>query len=105
MVGGEEGGIWTGGMGRQLRALALSPLLRHRLTMIAAKQPASGLERLTELNEAGTVIPSIDRTYPLDQMPEAIRHLAARRARGKVVITGTGSMSPSASGSTRSEGA
>jgi NADPH:quinone reductase-like Zn-dependent oxidoreductase len=91
-------------MGRQLRALALSPLLRHRLTMVAARQRASDLERLTELIEAGTVIPSISRTYPLDQVPEAMRHLAGGKARGKVVIaTGTGSLSRSASGSTWSE--
>jgi NADPH:quinone reductase-like Zn-dependent oxidoreductase len=104
MVGGEEGGSWTGGMGRQLRALALSPLLRHRLTMVAARQRASDLERLTELIEADTVIPSIGRTYPLDQVPEAMRHLAAGTARGKVVIaTGTGSLPRSAPGSTGSE--
>jgi NADPH:quinone reductase-like Zn-dependent oxidoreductase len=106
MVGGEEGGSWTGGMGRQLRALVLSPLLRHRLTMIAARQRASDLERLTELIEAETVIPSLGRIYPLDQAPEAMRHLAAGQARGKVVITtGTSSMTHSVSGSTRSEGA
>jgi NADPH:quinone reductase-like Zn-dependent oxidoreductase len=32
IVGGEDGGRFTGGMGRNLRALALSQLVRHRLT-------------------------------------------------------------------------
>ncbi len=86
MVGGEEGGSWTGGMGRQLRALVLSPLLRHRLKMIAARQRASDLERLTEFIEAGTVIPSIGRVYALHQVPEAMQHLATGKARGKLVI-------------------
>jgi len=36
---------------------------------------------------AGKVTPSIDRTYPLDQVPEAMRHLEAGKARGKVAIT------------------
>ena len=37
--------------------------------------------------EAGTVRPVIDRTFPLSEVPEAIRYLRDARARGKVVIT------------------
>jgi NADPH:quinone reductase-like Zn-dependent oxidoreductase len=87
IVGGEEGGSWTGSMGRPLRALALSPFVPQRLTNFIAKQRASDLERLTELIEAGMVTPHIDRRYRLDQVPEAMRHLAAGKARGKVAIT------------------
>jgi NADPH:quinone reductase-like Zn-dependent oxidoreductase len=106
IVGGEEGGRWTGGIGRQLRALALSPFLRQRLTMVTARQRSSDLEELARLIEAGTVVPSIDRTYPLDQVPDAIRRLAAGQARGKIAVT-TGTHSPPepASGSARSDGA
>jgi NADPH:quinone reductase-like Zn-dependent oxidoreductase len=86
IVGGEEGGALTGGMHRQLRALALSPLVRQRLTMVVAKERASDLERLTGFLEAGTVTPSIDRTYPLDRVPEAMRQLEAGEVRGKVAI-------------------
>ena len=42
---------------------------------------------LTELIEAGTVMPVIDRRYPLSEVPDAIRYLETMRARGKVVIT------------------
>jgi NADPH:quinone reductase-like Zn-dependent oxidoreductase len=87
IVGGEEGGSWTGGMDRPLRALALSPFVRQRLTNFIAKQRASDLERLTELIEAGMVSPHIDRIYRLDQVPEAMRYLEAGRARGKLAIT------------------
>ncbi len=87
IVGGEEGGSWTGSIDRQLRALALSPFVRQRLTMFIAKQRASDLERLTDHIEAGTVTPSIDRTFSLDQVPEAMRYLEAGKARGKVAIT------------------
>jgi NADPH:quinone reductase-like Zn-dependent oxidoreductase len=86
IVGGEEGGDFSGGMNRQLRALALSPLVRQRLTMFIAKERSSGLERLTDLIETGALTPSIDRTYPLKQVPEAMRHLEAGKARGKVAI-------------------
>jgi NADPH:quinone reductase-like Zn-dependent oxidoreductase len=69
MVGGEGGDRWTGGMGRQLRALILSPFLRHRLVLLTPEQRASDLGRLTELIEAGTVTPSIDRTYRWTRCP------------------------------------
>ena len=86
ITGGEDGGNWTG-MDRQFRALALSPFLRQRLTMVAPRQRASDLDRLTGFVEAGTVIPSIGATYPLDEVPQALRYLEAGKARGKVVIT------------------
>jgi NADPH:quinone reductase-like Zn-dependent oxidoreductase len=86
IVGGEEGGRWTGGMDRQLRALALSPFVRQRFTMFIAKQRASDLERLTGLIESGAVTPSIDRTCTLGQVPQAMRDLAAGEVRGKVVV-------------------
>jgi len=87
LVGGEDGGNLTGGMNRQLRALLLSPFAGQRLAWFIAKERASDLERLTDLIEAGQVRPSIDRTYPLDRVPEAMRHLEAGRVRGKVAIT------------------
>ena len=87
IVGGEEGGKWTGGFGRSLRAPLLSPFVRQRLTMLASKERAGDLERLSPLIEAGMVVPSIDRTYPLDRVAEAMRHLEAGEVRGKVAIT------------------
>jgi NADPH:quinone reductase-like Zn-dependent oxidoreductase len=87
LIGGEEGGSLTGGMGRQLRARALSLLVRQRLTTVLCKERSADLERLTELIEAGKLMPSVDRTYPLDQVPQAMRHLAAGKARGKIAIT------------------
>jgi NADPH:quinone reductase-like Zn-dependent oxidoreductase len=87
IVGGEEGGAWTGGFGRTLRAPLLSPFVGQRLAMLASKERASDLERLTPLVEAGTVMPCVDRSYPLEEVPEAMRHLEAGLARGKVAIT------------------
>jgi NADPH:quinone reductase-like Zn-dependent oxidoreductase len=87
LVGGEEGGNFSGGMNRQLRAVALSPFIGQRITMFIAKQRSSDLEQLTELIEAGKVSPSIDRTYALDEAPEAIRRLVAGLVRGKVALT------------------
>jgi NADPH:quinone reductase-like Zn-dependent oxidoreductase len=87
IVGGEDGGKVTGGFGRSLRAPLLSLFVRQRLTMLVSKERASDLERLTPLIEAGKITPSVDRTYPLDQVPEAMRHLESGQVRGKVAIT------------------
>ncbi|MGH8938344.1 MAG: NAD(P)-dependent alcohol dehydrogenase [Actinomycetes bacterium] len=87
IVGGEEGGRWTGGFGRSLRAPMLSMFVRQRLAMLASKERASDLERLAPLIEAGSVTPSIDSAYSLEQVPEAMRLLDAGKVRGKVAIT------------------
>jgi NADPH:quinone reductase-like Zn-dependent oxidoreductase len=88
LVGGEEGGDWTGGtIGRQLRARTMSLFVRQRLTSCIAKERGSDVERLTELIESGRVTPSIDRTYPLTEAPAAMRHLEAGLVRGKISIT------------------
>jgi len=87
IVGGENGGRWTGGFGRQLRAVALSPFVRQRLTMKTPKEHHADLERLVDLIEAGKLKPIIEKTYPLHEAPDAMRHLQAGYARGKLVIT------------------
>jgi NADPH:quinone reductase-like Zn-dependent oxidoreductase len=86
VIAGGEGGRWTG-MGRQLRALALSPLIRQRLTTFISRHRQADLDTLRQLAETGQLIPVIDRTYPLAEAPQAIRHLAAGHARGKIAIT------------------
>jgi len=87
IVGGEEGGRLTGGLDRQFRAVALSRLIRQRLTFFVSKERGSDLERLTEFIEAGKLTPSIDQSFSLDHAPEAMRHLASGKARGKIAIT------------------
>jgi NADPH:quinone reductase-like Zn-dependent oxidoreductase len=85
-VGGENSGNLTG-MGRQLRGALISPFLRQRLVLLVAKERAGDYERLTSLIEAGKVRPSVDRSYPLDEAPEAMRLLETGQVRGKIVIT------------------
>ena len=87
LVGGEDGGSLTGGMNRQLRALVLSRLVGQRLTMFIATVRAPDLERLATLATAGVITPKLDRSYPLDQLPDAMRRLEAGEAYGKVAIT------------------
>ncbi len=86
ITGGEDGGRLTG-MGRQLRAVALSPFLRQRLTTFVGTVRSAELEQLTEYIEAGTLTPALDRTYPLEHAPDAMRRLEAGDVRGKVAVT------------------
>lgn len=53
----------------------------------SARTREENLLFLKELLEDGRVTPVIDRTYSLSEVPEAIRYLAERHARGNVVIT------------------
>jgi len=55
--------------------------------MAICKEHYSGLERLATLAAAGQITPVVERSYPLEQVPEAMRHLEAGKARGKLVIT------------------
>jgi NADPH:quinone reductase-like Zn-dependent oxidoreductase len=87
IVGGEAEGRWLGGTERLLRAGLLSPFVGQRLLGFVAGEGADDLRALTDLIEAGKVAPVIDRTYPLDQAPEALRYWAEGHARGKVVVT------------------
>jgi len=87
VIAGSEGARWTG-VGRQIRALALSPVVPQRLTMYisSTNKRQADLEALCQQVEAGHVTPIVGKTYPLAEVPEAIRHLEDGRAQGKIAI-------------------
>ena len=87
IVGGETDGRWLGGSGRQIRASVLSLLIAENLGTFIASENAEDLDALRELIEAGKVTPAIDRSYPLAEVPAAIRYLLDGHARGKLTIT------------------
>jgi NADPH:quinone reductase-like Zn-dependent oxidoreductase len=94
LVGGGVGRDW--GDGATLDMLAtlafvigrgvFSRFLRQRIRMFVARYRPSDLTFVAELCEAGKVTPVIDRSYPLADAAEAIRHLEAGHARGKVIV-------------------
>jgi NADPH:quinone reductase-like Zn-dependent oxidoreductase len=86
VIAGGEGGKWTG-VGRQLRALSLSPFTRQRLTTYISTHRQTDLDTLRQLTGTGQVTPLIGQTYPLVGVPQAIRDLQAGHARGKNAIT------------------
>ena len=87
VVVGAPSGRWIAGPDRFLKALMLSPLVRQRIVPFIASANREDLAALKGLIETGDVMPVIDRTYRLNEVPAAIRYLEQGHARGKVVIT------------------
>ncbi|MGD0273126.1 MAG: NAD(P)-dependent alcohol dehydrogenase [Gaiellaceae bacterium] len=84
---GGGGGRLLGPLPLLLRARVLSRFVGQRLLSFLAQLNNEDLVVLKELVEAGKIAPVIDRTYLLSEAPEAIRHLEAGHARGKIVVT------------------
>ncbi len=68
-------------------APVVSRFVRQKPVTFITKHSNEDLLILKELIEAGKVTPVIDRNYPLQEVPEAIRYLGEDHPRGKVVIT------------------
>ena len=81
------GGRVFGPMGRILRSVMLAPFVSQKLALISAKRTSTTLDELRDLIEAGHLTPAIDRSYPLTQVPAAMRYFVEEHARGKIAIT------------------
>ena len=81
------GGHANGKLGRTVRAMLASMVVRQQASPSVKTQNHDDLVALKGLVEAGKVTPVIDRTYPLPETPAAIGHVAAGHTRGTVVIT------------------
>jgi len=75
------------GIGYVIKAFVLSQFVRQQGRPYLARTNYEDMVVLKELTEAGKVTPVVDRTYPLSEVPEALRYLGEGRVRGKVVIT------------------
>jgi NADPH:quinone reductase-like Zn-dependent oxidoreductase len=86
ITGGEGGNRFTGGFGRQIRAMLLSPLVGQRLRTFISEEDHRWMEALASHLADGSVRASIGRSYDLHDVPAAMADLEAGRARGKSVI-------------------
>jgi NADPH:quinone reductase-like Zn-dependent oxidoreductase len=80
-------GDLIGPIARMAAAVITSRFSAQKAIGFLATANRDDLVVLRDLIEAGKLSPVIDRTYPFDQVPEAIRYVETGRARGKVVIT------------------
>jgi NADPH:quinone reductase-like Zn-dependent oxidoreductase len=86
ITGGEEGGSWTGGLDRQLRGMVVSLFGRRKVRSFICKENAEDLGVLADMIGSGSVTPSIDRVYALEQTPDAMRRVELGEVRGKIAI-------------------
>lgn len=86
VVGVKDMGRWLG-LGRQFKALLISPFVRQRMRVFVVRHNRQDLAVLKELVEAGKLMPVIDRRYALSDVPEALRYQGEGHARGKSVIS------------------
>ncbi|NOX30240.1 MAG: NAD(P)-dependent alcohol dehydrogenase [Actinobacteria bacterium] len=86
IVGGEGGNRVTGGVGRQLRAMMLSPFIAQRLTTFISSEHYTNIERLAAHIERGDVVSTIGARFGLADVPVAMRHLESSGSNGKSVI-------------------
>jgi NADPH:quinone reductase-like Zn-dependent oxidoreductase len=85
---GKQGHRFLGSLPRVLKLVVMSPFV-SQLPNLSFSMPTKtdSMAVLKEFLEAGKITPVIDRTFPLSEVPEAIRYLEEGHARGKVVIT------------------
>jgi NADPH:quinone reductase-like Zn-dependent oxidoreductase len=69
-----------------LKTLAASAISKQKAVMFMAKSNQQDLAFLAELIATGKMTSVIERTYRLEETPEALAHLERGHARGKVVI-------------------
>ena len=85
-VGGPNKGNWIGPLAGMVVMTLVSRFVSQTMTPMLARPNAEDLAVIRELIEDGKVTPVIDRTYPLADVPAAVRYLEEGHARGKVVI-------------------
>lgn len=69
----------------------LSMTSQKKLLIQAADQTRENLRFLKELIEAGKLVPVVDRTYPLEQIPDAHKYADTGQKLGNIAITVTSS--------------
>lgn len=82
-----HGGRWVGPLGRFARARLTSLTTRQRLRPFTSIEKRADLLTLADMLADGRHVPVIERTYPLADAAEALRHVGRGHARGKAVVT------------------
>jgi len=82
--------VLGGSMVQVLQGLLLGPLVSRiggkKMGFLLSQSNQKDLVFMGELLEAGKVVSVIDRSYPLSEVPKALRYLMEEHAQGKVVI-------------------
>ncbi|MAG35740.1 MAG: NAD(P)-dependent alcohol dehydrogenase [Dehalococcoidia bacterium] len=85
---GAAGGRWLGSLPRVFKLTVMSAFVSQLPALsfsVPSKQDAMAV--LSEFLDAGKITPVVARTFPLKELPTAIRYLEEGHAQGKIVIT------------------
>lgn len=85
-VGSLDHGDFIGPLWALARQFLFSPFVSQTFTSMFAELNQEDLEYLAGLMRAGKLVPVVDRSYGLSEVPQAIGYLEEGHARGKVVI-------------------
>ena len=87
LVGGRKGSNrMLGPLGHVIRMWLGSLGSRRKAVFFIAKFNRDDMNVLAELLESGKIAPVVERSYPLSETPDAIRHVGEGHPQGKIVI-------------------
>jgi NADPH:quinone reductase-like Zn-dependent oxidoreductase len=84
--GGSPGHVF-GPVASILRAVVANMFVSQRLRPLPSRETRKELLAVTGLIEEGKLTPIVDRTYPLEDTSEGLRHVEQGHTRGKIVVT------------------
>ena len=87
LVGGPKTSRMFGPLGHVLKVRLGGLLARRKVVFFIAKFNKPDMLVLRELLEAGKVTPVVERSYPLSQIADALRHMGEGHVRSKLVLT------------------
>lgn len=87
LANGARVGGWFGGLSQPIVAFASSLFVAQQGRPFVSTSNPEDLAALKELAEAGKLTPVLDKTYPLDQTPDAVTQVGEGHAQGKTIIT------------------
>ncbi|MGA9160648.1 MAG: NAD(P)-dependent alcohol dehydrogenase [Actinomycetota bacterium] len=85
-VGGSQHGGLFGPGGIAMRGKFVAPFVSQRIVAVEGESNEADLATLAAMIEAGDVTPVIDRAYPLEEAPDALRYVEDGHPKGKVVV-------------------
>lgn len=86
LVGGPKGN-WIAPLKRPLQAVVAGWFADQEITPLFATMSREHMQVLADMMRDGRLVTVVDRTYSLEDVPEAIRYSESGRARGKIIIT------------------
>jgi 2-desacetyl-2-hydroxyethyl bacteriochlorophyllide A dehydrogenase len=79
-----------GSLAQVLKTMFFGPFIttkKQKMLFCAAKTNAADLEYVVKLAEQGLITPYIEKIYPLNELPAAMKYISGGHARGKLIIS------------------